>query len=104
MSQSTPKRINLSIEGKREILREYDALPKMSQESAANLLKVPRMSLRNILSKREEIIAAPKSDKKRSRVGKDAMVENYPETNKRFVCDECGYSSNIKNRLVDHVH
>ena len=34
------------------------------------------MSLRNILSKREEIIAAPKSDKKRSRVGKDAMVED----------------------------
>ena len=34
------------------------------------------MSLRNILSKREEIIAAPKSDKKCSRVGKDAMVED----------------------------
>ena len=34
------------------------------------------MSLRNILSKREEIIAAPKSEIKRSRVGKDAMVED----------------------------
>ena len=76
LSPTTPKRINLSIEGKREIIMKYDTLPKMSQESAAKELKIPRMTLRNILSKREAIIAAPKSDIKRSRVGKDAMVED----------------------------
>ena len=27
-----------------------------------------------------------------------------PKADKRFVCDECGYSSNIKSRLVDHVN
>ena len=77
VSPSTPKRINLSIEGKRDILKKYDALPKMSQESAANMLKIPRESLRKILSRRDEIIAAPKSEIKRlGRVGKDVMVED----------------------------
>ena len=27
-----------------------------------------------------------------------------PNADKRFVCDDCGYSSNIKSRLVDHVN
>ena len=79
LSPTTLKRINLSIAGKREIIMKYDTLmhkePKLSQESAANMLKIPRMTLRNILSKREAIIAAPKSEIKRSCVGKDAMVE-----------------------------
>ena len=76
-STSTPKRINLSIEGKREIIRKYDSLPKMSIESAAEKLNLPKSSLWNILSKRKEIFAAPKGEMKRSRVGNDAMVENY---------------------------
>ena len=49
----------------------------MSIESAAEKLNVPKTSLWNILSKRKEIIAAPKSEIKRmGRVGKDAMVED----------------------------
>ena len=72
----TRKRINLSIKEKREIIRKYDALPKMSQESAGNLLKIHRSTLREILSKREAIFAAPKGEIKRNRVSKGAAVED----------------------------
>ena len=46
---ATPKRIVLSIEEKRGVLLEFDKLPPMSQECAAKILKIPRMTLRNIL-------------------------------------------------------
>ena len=76
LSPSNPKRISLSIERKKNIIESYDALPKMSQGSAADMLKIPRASLRLILSNRETIMASDNSDMKRLRVGKDVMVEN----------------------------
>lgn len=27
-----------------------------------------------------------------------------PNANERFVCDECGYSTNIKDKLADHIN
>ena len=72
---ATPKRIVLSIEEKRGVLLEFDKLPPMSQECAAKILKIPRMTLRNILKNREAIYAAPNSAKKRCRTGKDEQVE-----------------------------
>ena len=30
--------------------------------------------------------------------------KSAPEATLRFGCDECGYRTNIKNRLVDHVN
>ena len=44
-----------SIDGNRDILKKYDALPKMSQEAAANVLKIPRLSMRDILAKRGQV-------------------------------------------------
>ena len=76
LSPSTPKRIDLSIEEKREIISKYDNLPKMSTDSAARMLKIPRSTLRCILSKREAIMTAPKSEIKRNRVGKYPIVED----------------------------
>ena len=75
LSPSTPKRCAISIEAKRKIIKKYDALPKMSKESAAKMLKVPPSTLRTLLSKRDDIMASDKSDMKRNRVGKDVMVE-----------------------------
>ena len=75
LSPSNPKRISLSIERKKVIIQKYDALPKMSQESAANMLKITRGSLRLIMSNREAIMASDKSDMKRLHVGKDVLVE-----------------------------
>ena len=60
LSPNTPKRIGLSIEKKKDILKKYDKLPKMSQQSAANMLKIPRGTLRKILNKRGEIMASTK--------------------------------------------
>ena len=79
--QKTPKpktpRVNLSIGEKRELITKYDNLPKMSRQAAAKMLKIPRQTLRNILSKRDAITSAPKSDIKRmGRVGKGALVED----------------------------
>ena len=76
LSPSTPKRIDLSIEEKREIISKYDNLPKMSTDSAARMLKIPRSTLRCILSKREAIMTAPKGEIKRNRVGKYPIVED----------------------------
>ena len=73
---STPKRIVLSIEEKRGVLKRFDALPpNMSQEGAAKMLQIPRMTLRNFLKNRDEIMSAPNSAKKRCRAGKDEQVE-----------------------------
>ena len=66
-SPNTPKRIVLSIEEKRDVLKKFDTLPcSMSQEGASKMLQIPRMTLRNILKNREEeIMSAPNSAKKR---------------------------------------
>ena len=72
---STPQRIVLSIEEKRDVLKRFDALSNMSQEGASKMLQIPRMTLRRILKNREEIMSAPNSAKKRCRVGKDEVVE-----------------------------
>ena len=73
--KNSPKRKNLTVGEKREIIKEYDKLPKMSEECAAETLKISRMILRRTLSNRDKIIAAPNSDKKRIRMGKDKQVE-----------------------------
>ena len=75
-SKTNNRRVELSIDAKREIIRSYDALPRMSQQCAAKVLQIPRMTLRRMLSKRDEIMDAPNSSMKRYRVGKDAMVED----------------------------
>ena len=66
-SPNKPKRIVLSIEEKRDVLKKFDTLPRsMSQEGASKMLQIPRMTLRNILKNREEeIMSAPNSAKKR---------------------------------------
>ena len=75
-SPNTPKRIVLSIEEKRDVLKKFDTLPRsMSQEGASKMLQIPRMTLRNILKNRQEIMSAPNSAKKRCRSGKDEQVE-----------------------------
>ena len=70
------KKLSLSITEKQNLIRKYDKLGKMTQESAANILKIPRPSLIKILKNRDAIMASEKSDVKRNRVGKDAMVED----------------------------
>ena len=75
-SKTNNRRIELSIETKREIIRRFDSLPKMSQQNASKVLQIPRMTLRRMLSKRDEIMDAKNSSMKRYRVGKDAVVED----------------------------
>ena len=66
-SKTNNRRIELSIETKREIIRRFDSLPKMSQQNASKVLQIPRMTLRRMLSKRDEIMDAKNSSMKRYR-------------------------------------
>jgi hypothetical protein len=55
MAEASKKRKDLSLQGKRIILEYYDKLPKMSQRSAAVLLKISQPLLCKILKNRSDI-------------------------------------------------
>lgn len=73
------KRRDLSLGEKNELLKRYDALPKMSQREAADKLSISQPLLCKFLKKRDTIQAAclnnGNTNRKRKRCGKDEEVE-----------------------------
>lgn len=76
---SLNKRRDLTDAERREILRQYDELPKVSQREAAERLKISQPLLCKILKKRNEYEEAAVNNenpsRKRKRCGKDNEVE-----------------------------
>lgn len=74
-----PKRKDLSVFDKCEILKTFDALPPCSQRDAASKLGITQPTLNRLLRDKKKIEeASSRSDnlnRKRKRYGKDAMVE-----------------------------
>jgi len=73
------KRRDLSVEGKLDVLKKYDELPKMSQRQAACKLNVSQSLLGRMLKSRQQIENASLENvdlnRKRKRAGKEEEVE-----------------------------
>jgi hypothetical protein len=80
MAEAIKNRKDLSLQDKQIILECYDRLPKMSQRSAAVLLKISQPLLCKILKNRSDIensvLTSENTDRKRARSGKDSQVES----------------------------
>lgn len=76
---STPKRRDLTVRDKFNLLQKYDALPKMSQSQAANVLGISQPLLCKLLKQRYDIEKSVENNesvtRKRKRCGKDEDVE-----------------------------
>jgi hypothetical protein len=80
MTQANKKRKDFSLQEKQIILECYDKLPKMSQSSAAVLLKILQPLLCKILKNRSDIetsaLTNENTDRKTARSGKDSQGES----------------------------
>ena len=75
------KRINLTIEERRDIIKQYDALPSsIAQIHKAKTLGLNRTTLRNILSKRDQILACQTTARKRARRAKKGKILDEIDT------------------------